>query len=319
MGAASCASSGDARRAGVGFVDDAAGLRRRRIQGVSIVGGLEDIGWAIGRLAPDAVFVTIPDAPRERLDGVLEACRRAAIPCSFVRRDIELTQAVPLGAPPSEHGRISDAADAARDEPQRPRTLGGPARERLHLAVRPLRRRGLASRHAVAVHRRAAVHAARAVDRRDRASRPAWAVLHRRIDLLVRDGAVLADRRRAKAYDAVKYVDVIVMTSVVFPTYFLARLLVGRKAALLAAAGAAVIPSLAYSSYIVDETFAYPWAVLCFFLIAKALVTRNRRWWAGAVLASAFAPAVRGELAVIPAAVVLALIFAWWSSDRARE
>jgi len=82
----------------VGFVDDDAGLRRRRIQGVSIVGGLEDIGWAIGRLAPDAVFVTIPDAPRERLDGVLEACRRAAVPCSFVRREIELTQAVPLGA-----------------------------------------------------------------------------------------------------------------------------------------------------------------------------------------------------------------------------
>jgi hypothetical protein len=60
------------------------------------VGGLDDIGWAIGRLSPDAVFVTIPDAARERLDGVLEACRRAAVPCSFVRREIELSQ-VPLG------------------------------------------------------------------------------------------------------------------------------------------------------------------------------------------------------------------------------
>ncbi len=122
----------------------------------------------------------------------------------------------------------------------------------------------------------------------------------------------------AKAYDAIKYFDVLVMTSVVFPTYFLARLLVGRKAALLAAAGAAVLPSLAYSSYIVDETFAYPWAALCFFLIAKALVTRTRWWWTGAVVASALAPAVRGELTVIPAALVLALIFAWWSSDGAR-
>jgi len=81
----------------VGFVDDDEALRRRRIQGVSIVGGIDDIGWAIGRFAPDAVFVTIPDAPRERLDRVLEACRRAAVPCSFVRREIELTQAVPLG------------------------------------------------------------------------------------------------------------------------------------------------------------------------------------------------------------------------------
>ena len=81
----------------IGFVDDDAALRRRRIQGVSIAGGLEDIGWAIGRLAPDAVLVTIPDAPRERLDRVLEACRRAAVPCSFVRREIEVTHAVPLG------------------------------------------------------------------------------------------------------------------------------------------------------------------------------------------------------------------------------
>jgi len=81
----------------VGFVDDDVALRGRRIQGASIVGGLDDIGWALGRLSPDAVYVTIPDATREGLDGVLEACRRAAVPCSFVRREIELTQAVPLG------------------------------------------------------------------------------------------------------------------------------------------------------------------------------------------------------------------------------
>jgi UDP-GlcNAc:undecaprenyl-phosphate/decaprenyl-phosphate GlcNAc-1-phosphate transferase len=81
----------------VGFVDDAAELRHRRLQGVPIVGGTDDIGWAIGRLTPDAVLVTIPDAPRERLDGVLEACRRAAVPCSFVRREIEVTHAAQLG------------------------------------------------------------------------------------------------------------------------------------------------------------------------------------------------------------------------------
>lgn len=81
----------------VGFVDDDEALRRRRIQGASVVGTMDDIGWAIGRLAPDAVLVTIPDAPRERLDGVLEACRRAAIPCSFVRREIELRHVFPLG------------------------------------------------------------------------------------------------------------------------------------------------------------------------------------------------------------------------------
>jgi len=82
----------------VGFVDDDPRLRRRRIQGVNVVSSLDDIGWALGRLAPDAVFVTIPDAPRERLDGVVEACSRAAVPCNFVRRQIDLQPAVALGA-----------------------------------------------------------------------------------------------------------------------------------------------------------------------------------------------------------------------------
>ncbi len=80
----------------------------------------------------------------------------------------------------------------------------------------------------------------------------------------------------AQAYSGVKYLDVFVMASVVFPTYFLARLVVGRGPALFAAAAAAAIPSLAYSSYIVEETLAYPYAALCFFLIAKALVEGRR-------------------------------------------
>jgi len=127
----------------------------------------------------------------------------------------------------------------------------------------------------------------------------------------------------SKAYEAIKYLDVFLMTSVAFPTYFLARLVVGRRAALFAAAAAAAIPSLAYSSYIVEETIAYPYAALCFFLVAKTLVERRsgRRWYgwlAATLLASAFAPAVRSELIVIPATLALAVLFAVWSSDWAR-
>ena len=72
----------------VGFVDDDTALRRRRIQGTTVVGSLDEIGWIVGRLAPDTVFVTIPNAPQERIDGVLEACRRAGISCNIVRREI---------------------------------------------------------------------------------------------------------------------------------------------------------------------------------------------------------------------------------------
>lgn len=72
----------------VGFVDDDTTLRRRRIQGTNVVGTLDEIGLVVGRLAPDTVFITIPNAAQERIDGVLEACRRAGISCNIVRREI---------------------------------------------------------------------------------------------------------------------------------------------------------------------------------------------------------------------------------------
>ena len=126
------------------------------------------------------------------------------------------------------------------------------------------------------------------------------------------------------AYSGVKYLDVFVMASVVFPTYFLARLVVGRNLSLFAAAAAAAVPALAYSSYVAEETLAYPYAALCFFLIAKTLVEgrhprRPYRWAAAAVIASVIAPAVRGELVVVPIALALALVFAVWSSQWARR
>ncbi|HVH51525.1 MAG TPA: hypothetical protein VM690_05230, partial [Gaiellaceae bacterium] len=103
------------------------------------------------------------------------------------------------------------------------------------------------------------------------------------------------------AYAGVKYFDVLVMTAVVFPTYFLARMVVGQSAALFAAAGAGAVPALAYATYMLQEPLAYPYAALCFLLIAKALVHplagRRPSWWSvGAVLASLAAPAVKGEL-----------------------
>jgi hypothetical protein len=123
----------------------------------------------------------------------------------------------------------------------------------------------------------------------------------------------------ANAFSAVKYFDVLVMTSVVFPTYFLARLFMRRGWALFAAAGAAALPSLAYSSWIVEETLAYPYAALCFFLIVKAFLEQSRWWVGGAVVASLVAPAVRGELIVVPIALFIAILFAAWSSDRGRS
>jgi UDP-GlcNAc:undecaprenyl-phosphate GlcNAc-1-phosphate transferase len=74
----------------VGFVDDDPTLRGRRIQGVPIVARVSEIGWALGRFSPDVVLVTIPDASRSLLDGIVEACGRADVSCRFVRRQVDL-------------------------------------------------------------------------------------------------------------------------------------------------------------------------------------------------------------------------------------
>ena len=82
--------AGDARV--VGFLDDNPRVRRRRILGVSVVGGLDEARAVIASTRADEVLVTIPDAARERLDAVIEAADGAGIPCRIVvRRHVELT------------------------------------------------------------------------------------------------------------------------------------------------------------------------------------------------------------------------------------
>ena len=50
------------------------------------------------RTRPDTVLVTIPDAPREKLGLVVDACALADVPCRFVRRETDLDPRVVLGA-----------------------------------------------------------------------------------------------------------------------------------------------------------------------------------------------------------------------------
>lgn len=75
----------------VGFLDDNPRVRRRRILGISVVGSLDEAGRAIASTRAHEVLVTIPSAPRERLELVLHAAESAGIACRTVRRHVELT------------------------------------------------------------------------------------------------------------------------------------------------------------------------------------------------------------------------------------
>jgi UDP-GlcNAc:undecaprenyl-phosphate GlcNAc-1-phosphate transferase len=81
----------------VGFLDDNSRLRRRRLHGVPVLGGTNEVEALLDRHDVDIVFVTIPNAARERLDEIVAACAAAAVPCRFVRREIDLDPQVVLG------------------------------------------------------------------------------------------------------------------------------------------------------------------------------------------------------------------------------
>ncbi len=120
------------------------------------------------------------------------------------------------------------------------------------------------------------------------------------------------------AYSVVKYLDVAVMTSAVFPAYLLARTVAGRPAALFAALGSVAVPAFAYTAFIVEEPLAYPWAALTLLLIARALATRTRAVVVAAGAASLVAPLVRGQLGVLVAVYALAALWLVWTSEWAR-
>jgi FlaA1/EpsC-like NDP-sugar epimerase len=82
----------------LGFVDDNPRLRRRRVHGAPVLGSTHEIAAIISRTEPDIVLVTIPDAPRERLNTIVEACESASVACRFVRRETDLDPRVILGA-----------------------------------------------------------------------------------------------------------------------------------------------------------------------------------------------------------------------------
>ncbi len=82
----------------VGFVDDDPVLRRRRLQGVPVLGGTLELERVLERAGPDVVLVTIPDAPLERLNAIVDACAAAEVPCRFVRREVDLDPRVVLGS-----------------------------------------------------------------------------------------------------------------------------------------------------------------------------------------------------------------------------
>ena len=82
----------------VGFVDDDPLLLGRRLNGVKVIGGVPELDQILERTHPEAVLVTIPNAPRDVLDTVVRICADDDVSCRFVRREVDLDPLEILGA-----------------------------------------------------------------------------------------------------------------------------------------------------------------------------------------------------------------------------
>lgn len=82
-----------------------------------------------------------------------------------------------------------------------------------------------------------------------------------------------------QAYELVKAINAVLISTAALPAYFLARRLVGRRNAVIVAGLSVALPSVIYSTKVMTESLAYPlflWALLAMFRVVER-PTRSRQ------------------------------------------
>jgi hypothetical protein len=120
------------------------------------------------------------------------------------------------------------------------------------------------------------------------------------------------------AYAVLKYLQVLVMLSAMFPAYGIARLVVSRRWALAAAIGAGAAPALSYAPFLVEEPYAYPAATFALWLIGRAVCRPSARAFILAGVAAVLAALTRSQLVAIVAVFALCVLAVAWRSERMR-
>lgn len=120
------------------------------------------------------------------------------------------------------------------------------------------------------------------------------------------------------AYEAAKATNAIVMSLAAIPTYLLARRVAGQWLALLGAAIAVAVPSMAYAGTMTTESLFYPVALGFAYVLVRYLERPGWPWLAGLAAALAVAYATRSQsLAFVPAIATAPLLLALLRGRRA--
>jgi hypothetical protein len=128
-----------------------------------------------------------------------------------------------------------------------------------------------------------------------------------------------AIKSTATAYAAIKYMNAILMPLAAVPTYFLARMLVTKRAALAVALLAVCIPAMSYASFLEPEVLAYPFYALASWLIVRSLTTGRRRDNALALAAAVVACLVRWpQFGTVGCSYAIAAAGLWVTGPRGK-
>ncbi|TMK28664.1 MAG: hypothetical protein E6G64_08540 [Actinobacteria bacterium] len=118
------------------------------------------------------------------------------------------------------------------------------------------------------------------------------------------------------AYAAAKLINAAVMSSAVFPAYWLARRVVRPSFALLTAAGAVATPAMVYHGFLMSDALGYPMFLFAVAVLAQALTKPSRRIALAVPAVCMLAAATRPQFLVLPLAYLVAVALCGRGSYR---
>jgi hypothetical protein len=119
-----------------------------------------------------------------------------------------------------------------------------------------------------------------------------------------------------QAFAFVKAINAVLMSLAAVPTYFVARRLLSKNFALIAAILAVTVPSIVYSGMVMTESAAYPAFLLCALAMIASLEKPNVRRQFAVLATIGLAFSIRAQAVVLlPAYLTAIVLFAWLETN----
>jgi 4-amino-4-deoxy-L-arabinose transferase-like glycosyltransferase len=126
-----------------------------------------------------------------------------------------------------------------------------------------------------------------------------------------------------QAFAFVKAINAVLMSLAAVPTYFVARRLLSKNFALIAAILAVAVPSIVYSGMVMTESAAYPAFLLCALAMIASLEEPKARRQLAVLATIGLAFAIRAQAVVVLPAYLTAIVLLAWletkSGTRSRD